>query len=496
MIKYGAEASFNQEKMTDTAAIFKDIKGKKFFLVGIKGTGLSAFAELLLSAGADVSGSDTAEKFYTDQVLMALGIPYKEGFSKDNITDDIDCVIYSSAYSPASNPDLAEAERRGIPMLEYTAALGAFSIAYDAGGIAGVHGKTTTTAITGTLLKTLGAPASVLAGSAVSNFGGRSTLVGGSQFFVAETCEYKRHFMSFHPKRIIITSIEPDHLDFYPTYQDIFNAFVDYAALLPKGGELIYCADDPGCLELRDVIAAKRPDIVLTPYGKNATGGYKITSNVVSNGSNSFTVAGFDRTFALHIPGRHIVLDATAALAMTVSIIKKWKGAVTSEDVEKIAAGFEAFHGSKRRSEIVGEAKGILFMDDYGHHPTAIKLTLEGIRNFYQGRRIIVDFMSHTYSRTEGLLEEFASCLGAADEVILNDIYASAREKNTGSDLDQRLYQAVCRHHSNVKYFKKPMDGFDYLASHLKTGDVFITMGAGDNWTVGKKLFEYFEAKQ
>ena len=482
--------------MTDTAAIFKDIKGKKFFLVGIKGTGLSAFAELLLSAGADVSGSDTAEKFYTDQVLMALGIPYKEGFSKDNITDDIDCVIYSSAYSPASNPDLAEAERRGIPMLEYTAALGAFSIAYDAGGIAGVHGKTTTTAITGTLLKTLGAPASVLAGSAVSNFGGRSTLVGGSQFFVAETCEYKRHFMSFHPKRIIITSIEPDHLDFYPTYQDIFNAFVDYAALLPKGGELIYCADDPGCLELRDVIAAKRPDIVLTPYGKNAIGGYKITSNVVSNGSNSFTVADFDRTFALHIPGRHIVLDATAALAMTVSIIKKWKGAVTSEDVEKIAAGFEAFHGSKRRSEIVGEAKGILFMDDYGHHPTAIKLTLEGIRNFYQGRRIIVDFMSHTYSRTEGLLEEFASCLGAADEVILNDIYASAREKNTGSDLDQRLYQAVCRHHSNVKYFKKPMDGFDYLASHLKTGDVFITMGAGDNWTVGKKLFEYFEAKQ
>ena len=123
--------------MADTAAIFKDIKGKKFFLVGIKGTGLSAFAELLLSAGACVSGSDTAEKFYTDQVLMALGIPYKEGFSKDNITDDIDCVIYSSAYNLATNPDLAEAQRRGIPMLEYTTALGAFSAAYDAGGIAG-----------------------------------------------------------------------------------------------------------------------------------------------------------------------------------------------------------------------------------------------------------------------------------------------------------------------------------------------------------------------
>lgn len=482
--------------MADIKELFKNIKGKKFFLVGIKGTGLSAFAELLLSAGAGVSGSDTAEKFYTDQVLASLGIPYKEGFSADNVPADADCVIYSSAYNPETNPDLAEARRRGLPMLEYTAALGAFSCAYDAGGIAGVHGKTTTTAMTGTLLKALDAPASVLAGSAVSNFGGHSTLVNGGRYFVAETCEYKRHFMSFCPRRMIITSIEPDHLDFYPTYKDIFNAFVDYAELLPNGGELIYCADDPGCCELRDVICRKRPDIVLIPYGKNAAGDFRITSNTVTDGSNAFTVAGFDKTFVLHIPGRHIALDAAAALAMTVCILKSWKGGVSSDDISRIASGFESFCGSKRRSEIVGKAKGILFMDDYGHHPTAIKLTLEGIRNFYPGRRLIVDFMSHTYSRTEGLLDEFASCLGAADEVILNDIYASAREKNNGGDLDQRLYKAVCAHHKNVKYFKKPLDGFDYLASHLKAGDVFITMGAGDNWTLGKKLFEYFEAKK
>jgi UDP-N-acetylmuramate--alanine ligase len=482
--------------MADTKALFKDIKGKNFFLVGIKGTGLSAFAELLLSAGAGVSGSDTAEKFYTDQVLASLGIPYKEGFAADNVPADTDCVIYSSAYNPDTNPDLAEARRRGLEMLEYTQALGAFSAAYDAGGIAGVHGKTTTTAITGTLLKALGAPASVLAGSAVSNFGGHSTLVNGSRYFVAETCEYKRHFMSFCPRRVIVTSIEPDHLDFYPTYQDIFKAFVDYVMLLPEGGELIYCADDKGCCQLRDVIAAKRPDIVLIPYGKNATGDFKITETKVHDGKNCFKVAGFDKEFALHIPGQHIALDAAAALAMTVSILKNWKGSVSPDDTHKIAEGFEAFCGSKRRSEIVGQAKGILFMDDYGHHPTAIKLTLEGIRNFYPGRRLIVDFMSHTYSRTEGLLEEFASCLGAADEVILNDIYASAREKNNGGDLDQRLYKAVCAHHPNVKYFKKPLDGFDYLASHLKEGDVFVTMGAGDNWTLGKKLFEYFEAKK
>ena len=482
--------------MTDLKALFKEIKGKRFFLVGIKGTGLSAFAELLLHNGACVSGSDTAEKFYTDQVLTSLGIPYKEGFSKDNITDDIDYVIYSAAYNPATNPDLAEAASRGIPMMEYTQALGAFSSAFEAGGVAGVHGKTTTTALIGTLLKTLDAPASILVGSAVSNFGGHSTLVNGSKYFVAETCEYKRHFMSFCPRRMIITSIEPDHLDFYPTYQDIFNAFVDYAELLPKGGELIYCADDKGCCELHDAVSRKRPDIVFIPYGKSAKGDFQITETSVKDGKNCFKVAGFNRKFALHIPGEHIVLDAVAALAMTACILKSWKGSVSPDDIEKIAEGFEAFSGSKRRSEIVGKAKGIVFIDDYGHHPTAIRLTLEGIRNFYPGRRIIVDFMSHTYSRTEGLLDEFASCFGAADEVILNDIYASAREKNTGSDLNQRLFKAMCAHHPDVKYYSRPLDGFDYLASHLKEGDVFITMGAGDNWPLGKKLFEYFEAEK
>ena len=482
--------------MTDPKAFFKDIKGKHFFLVGIKGTGLSAFAELLLHSGAVVSGSDTPEKFYTDQVLASLGIPYVEHFSKDNIPQDTYCVIYSAAYSQDTNPDLSEAGRRGIPMLEYTEALGAFSSAFDAGGIAGVHGKTTTTAITGTLLKALDAPAAVLAGSAVSNFGGHSTIVNGSRYFVAETCEYKRHFMHFCPRRMIITSIEPDHLDFYPTYQDIFKAFVDYAMLLPEGGELIYCADDKGCCELKHIICEKRPDIVLIPYGNSASGDFKITSNYIKDGSNCFKVSGFDREFVLHIPGRHIALDAVAALAMAVCILKSWKGSVTDSDLDRIEAGFKAFCGSKRRSEIVGKAAGIVFMDDYGHHPTAIRLTLEGIRNFYPGRRIIMDFMSHTYSRTEGLLEEFASCMGSADEVILNDIYASAREKNTKSDLNQRFFKALCAHHPNAKYFNRPLDAFDYLAGHLKEGDVFVTMGAGDNWVLSKKLYEYFEAKK
>ena len=472
------------------------IKDNRFYLVGIKGTGLSAFAELLLKSGAYVSGSDTPEKFYTDEVLKSLGISFREGFSADNLPEDTDCVIYSSAYNPEENPDLKEAVRRGIPIMEYTKALGAFSEAYDAGGIAGVHGKTTTTAITGTLLKALDAPAAVLAGSAVSNFDGRSTFVNGDRFFVAETCEYKRHFMSFCPARIIVTSIEPDHLDFYPTYKDIFEAFVDYAMLLPAGGELIYCADDPGCLELAETVQQKRPDIKLVPYGHNAAGDYRIVYSEVKNSLNCFRVAGFDTEFAMQIPGEHVVLDGVAALAMTVSVVRKWKGEPDAGDIERIRQGFAGFRGSKRRSEILGTAAGILFMDDYAHHPTAIRLTLEGIRRFYPGRKLVVDFMSHTYSRTEGLLEEFASSFGAADEVILNNIYASAREKNSGSDLDRRFFEALCRHHSNVKYFPRPDDGFDYLKTHLQRDHIFITMGAGDNWTVGKRLYKHFSCEK
>ncbi|MCQ2604242.1 MAG: UDP-N-acetylmuramate--L-alanine ligase [Spirochaetia bacterium] len=476
-----------------------EIKGKRFYLVGIKGTGLSAFAELLLNAGAYVAGSDVPEKFYTDQVLCSLGIKYNETFSAGNITDDIDCVVYSSAYDPAKNSELAEAVRRHIPIIQYTDALGEFSASFDSSGIAGVHGKTTTTALAGTVLKALDAPAAVLAGSAVSNFGNRSTMVNGSRFFVAETCEYKRHFMSFHPKRIIITSIEPDHLDFYPTYQDIFNAFLDYAMLLPAGGTLIYCADDAGCLELREKVAALRSDIKLLPYGKNADGRFRLTGSEVKNGRNCFSVSGFDREFAIRIPGEHIALDAVAALALAVSVTEDWKGTeLSAADLDKIASGFESFRGSRRRSEIVGEAGGILFMDDYGHHPTAIRLTLEGIRKFYPDRRIVVDFMSHTYSRTAGLLDDFASSFDSADVVILNDIYSSAREKKEDSwkDLDERFFEKVRKNYPGAMYFHRPMDGFDALREFLRPGDVFITMGAGDNWTVGRKLFEYFEAEK
>ena len=498
-------------------------EGKKIYFIGIKGTGMAALAEMFQKLGADVSGSDTSEKFYTDEVLKSLSIPYNEGFKRENVPDSADLVIHSSAYSRDKNPELIAAAEKGLTVKEYTEALGAFSADIKSCGIAGVHGKTTTTGILGTVLKTLDLPVSVLAGSAVSNFDGKSTFINGNRYFAAETCEYKRHFLSFHPDLILLTGIEADHLDYFKDYDDIFSAFYEYAEKLPENGTLVYCSDDKGASELALKLKKKRNDLIFIPYGFDAEGDYKITSFIQKEGRICFSLAGFEKEFEVRIPGKHTVLNCAGAAAAAAVISADIKNSAEqikntaasagsnsadekqrppagnvpaecdSSFTEKLAEGFSAFSGSRRRSEILGERGGILFMDDYAHHPTALKTTIEGFKNFYPGRRIVVDFMSHTYSRTRALLDDFASSFSSADLVIINRIYASAREKGEKSDLDRRFFERVCDFHSNVCYYEEPLSAFEYLKEELKAGDVFITMGAGDNWTLGRKLFESFQ---
>jgi UDP-N-acetylmuramate--alanine ligase len=469
-------------------------KDARVYLVGIKGTGMAALAELLHASGVEVSGSDRDEVFYTDMILRELKIPYYECFDPSHIPQETDLVVYSAAYSPETNVELAEARRRGLPLLNYPEALGAYSSLSDSSGIAGVHGKTTTTALSGILLRAAGLPARVLAGSAA--FGGRSTLSLGDKYFVAETCEYRRHFLAFHPRRIVLTSVESDHQDYYPEYGDIRDAFVAYTEKLPPGGVLVYCADDSGACEVAE-IAGRRGDIRLVPYGFTAEGPWKIETYAVRDERTVFRLAGVPRDLALRLPGRHCVLDAAAALALTGLLAEEefhesaetfWRG----EPGKNAASELENFPGSRRRSEILGEAGGILFMDDYAHHPTAIKTTLEGLKEFYPGRRLVVSFMSHTYSRTAALLDDFARSLISADIVFLHKIYASARESNSGGVSGRTLFEAAKNIRGNVFYAEEPEDAAGELEKILKPGDLFITMGAGDNWKLGKILLSAF----
>ncbi|MDR1972055.1 MAG: UDP-N-acetylmuramate--L-alanine ligase [Treponema sp.] len=474
--------------------------GSSVYFIGIKGTGMCALAELMFTTGRRVSGSDGPAVFYTDAILQSLGIPYYENFSPDHIRDDIDLVIYSAAYSFETNPEMAEARRRGLPIIKYTDALGLYSREFDSSGVAGVHGKTTTTAMAGHLIRGAGLSAQILVGSAVKGFKDRSTLNLGNRYFVAETCEYRRHFLSFRPRRIILTAVESDHQDYYPTYESIRDAFLEYCALLPEDGELIYCADDPGAREV--ALLSGNRNIRLTPYGFTAPGDYRILSYEIKRERAEIRLVGFPLVLTLRIPGRHQALNAAAALALTSSLIALEFGdgtpgsGWTGEKRERVRGSLEEFSGSKRRSEILGEGGGILFMDDYGHHPTAIEATLKGLRDFYPQRRIIVSFMSHTYTRTASLLDEFASSLGAADMVFLHRIYASARERYSGGVNGRTLFEKTREKRDGVYYTEEPLEAAEILKGILKPGDLFLTLGAGDNWPLGQELFNYYRGKE
>ena len=490
---------------------FRNKKNAKIYLIGIKGTGMCALAELLHKRGFLISGSDGKEVFYTDALLKELQIPYHETFDAAHIDKSLDLVIYSAAYSFSVNPEMDRALELGIPILKYTDALGAYSKGIDSTGIAGVHGKTSTTAMTGTLLAGLNLPVEVLAGSEVSNFGGRSTLSLGHEYFIAETCEYRKHFLSFHPKRIILTSVETDHQDFFPTYEDIRDAFVEYGRLLPPGGEMIYCADDKGACEVAAILSKERPNINFVPYGFNADGDFKVINYQVKNERILMKLASFSCEFRIRIPGLHSALNAAAAIALCSSIVKDYyNDGWTEERRKSLVKALEDFSGSRRRSEILGTKNGIVFMDDYGHHPTEIKSTLSGLRDFFPERRFIVSFMSHTYTRTEALLDEFADSFSFANIVLLHKIYSSAREVYNGGITGLKLFDKVKERFndadeknadarnvdardvdgSRVFYIDEPDESIDFLKGILKSGDLFITMGAGDNFRMGKKLYD------
>jgi UDP-N-acetylmuramate--alanine ligase len=474
--------------------------GARVYFVGIKGTGMCALAELILDSGASVSGSDTDEVFYTDGILKELNIPFYETFDASHITGDIDIVIHSAAYEAGVNPELAEAARLGIPILKYTDALGLYSKNFNSSGIAGVHGKTTTTAIAGTLIAAAGLPARILAGSAVANFNGRSTLNMGSTYFIAETCEYRRNFLAFHPRRIVLTGVESDHQDYFPTYESIRDAFLEYCRLLPADGELVYCADDPGAAEVASALAKERRGISLTPYGFAADGEFRIEEYRVEHEAAKMIIAGFPGELTLKIPGRHIALDAAGALALTSSLVGSEFGnndnpGWDEERRENVRKALEGFRGSKRRQEILGETGGILFMDDYAHHPTAIAATLDGLKAFYPDRRIVVSFMSHTYTRTAALLDEFAFSFEKADVVFLHKIYASAREQYTGGVNGRTLFEKTKSLRKEVYYAEEPLDAIPALNDLLGAGDLFITMGAGNNWVLGKELYSMRKGK-
>jgi len=282
-----------------------------------------------------------------------------------------------------------------------------------------------------------------------------------------------------------------DHPDYFKSLEDIYLAFLEYIQRVPVNGYVVYCHDDKGCLELIKRARDRRTDINYIPYGTSAPGDYKISALNKGSGVNSFVINRYKGDFQIKIPGHHTILDACGSIAVA-SILLELEGLNPDILLEKIKQGVLNFSGTKRRSEYLGEFGGIIFMDDYAHHPTAIETTLKGLRDFYPDRRLIVDFMSHTYTRTGELLQEFASSFSSSHIVILNKIYSSAREKYTGGITGETLFWETQKHHNNVIYAPEYSDAVIELKKILRPGDLFITMGAGNNWQVGQELIKEY----
>ncbi|MGL4525295.1 MAG: UDP-N-acetylmuramate--L-alanine ligase [Spirochaetia bacterium] len=483
--------------MLVTANIFE---GKNIYIVGIKGTGCAALVELLKDCGCHITGSDTPEHFYTDVILQDLGIAYFESFCPSHLPSNLDFLIHSAAYGP-DNSEIAHALSQGIPVLTYPQALGQFSRMHYSVAIAGVHGKTTTTALCGMIARGLNTAfnlgVSILVGSAVPAFGHRAVLSSPGKFFIAETCEYRRHFLEFSPYIVLLTSVEWDHQDFFTTPEMIFEAFVDLCLRLPQTGTIVYAYEDAGVQEVIAQVQKKRPDLVLVPYGETAPGPWKITdfkiSKEVTPPLSTAYIPYANTHIALQVPGTHNLLNAAGALAIFSVLMKKNCPHIHENQWLPIAlAQLKIFTGTKRRSEIIGQCAGVLVMDDYGHHPTAIHTTLKGIKDFYQPKRLVVSFMSHTFSRTAAHLSEFAQSLDAADVLILHKIYASAREVYDGGVTGYSLFD-ICQQRYPDRptfYIDAPMDALNLIKKTLQKGDLFLTLGAGDNFHLSHKYYQ------
>mgnify|MGYP000897598228 CR=1 FL=1 len=464
----------------------------RIHLVGIKGTGMCAMAEFLHHEGVTITGSDTTEVFYTDALLSRIGVIPKV-FSEFNINDEIDTVIYSAAYDPKVHNELVKAESLGIRMLSYPQALGEISKTRLSASICGVHGKTTTTGIAGTIAGALNLPAAIIAGGAISSFNNSSILHFGEKILIAETCEYRRHFLNYHPNFILLTSVESDHQDYYPDYASIRDAFLEFCMSLPLGGTLVYCRDDPGAVDVATRINSLRDDLEIVSYGFSENADIRINEHTFSDGLQKFKITLFPGIdFSIPIPGLHTILDFTGAMLLNTLLFKKVNGkAPSAGDIAQCVMAMGKFGGAKRRSEFIGAENNIYVYDDYGHHPTAIKKTLKGFRDFFPKRRIIVDFMSHTYSRTKALFNEFSEAFSDADIVVTHKIYASAREVRDTDISGKMLANEIQKKtQKQVLFFEEPLDAVDALADLLKPGDLFITMGAGNNWQIGTELMK------
>ncbi len=448
----------------------------RIYFIGIGGISMSGLAEILLEEDFAVSGSDRAPSDLT-RMLEERGVRVFYGQREENLNGDIDLVVYTAAIKD-DNPELVAAKKRNIPTLTRAELLGQMMKNYKTPiAVSGTHGKTTTTSMISQVLLSAGADPTLSIGGIYRPIGG-NIRVGASELFVTEACEYTNSFLSFFPKIGIILNIEEDHLDYFKDLSDIRNSFRRFARLLPEDGALII----NGGIERYEELTEGLPCRVIT-YGLSADLDYAASQITYDDaGFPSFCLKdkeGGERKFSLRVLGEHNIQNALAAIALADLL-------GLSDEV--ISAGLLAFTGTDRRFEYKGQVNGVTIIDDYAHHPTEIRATLNAAKQ-YPHKRIWCVFQPHTYTRTKAFLAEFASALSLADEIVLADIYA-AREKNTLGISSKTLQEEIRLLGHSCHYFPAFDEIENYLLKNCTKDDLLITMGAGDVVKIGENLLQ------
>ena len=463
---------------------------KHIHFIGIGGSGLSAIARLLLESGYVVSGSDRALTPFADEVRKAGATVYV-GHHPRNITG-AEAVVMSSAVS-ADNPEVVAAKRAKIPVYKRADFLGELMSEKQGIAIAGTHGKTTTTAMTAWVLHQLLRDPSFIVGGVLNNLGVNAH-AGKGNAFVIEADEYDNMFLGLKPQIAVVTNLEHDHPDMFPTLEDMYASFEKFVDLLPEDGTLIVCAEDAGATALIPHVRQKGINhiayyiqnemTISSPYwvmGRavkaNKRGGFDfvVSSNLSGVGMESVEVS-------LQVPGRHNVRNALAVFAIAD---------VLGLSREGVAKALGKFTGTGRRFQLRGEAHGISIFDDYAHHPTEIKATLEGARARFPNRRIWAVWQPHTYSRTQALFLEFSRAFKDADEVIVTEVYAAREPKQEFTSAE--IVSAMP--HMSARFIATLSDVTGYLLRNLKAGDVVIVMSAGDADQISSDLVKAFQER-
>jgi len=435
---------------------------------------MQAVARLLKHTGAEVAGSDIRD-FEERSQLEAEGISVFIGHDAKHIDKGLTAVIYSVAV-PGNNPEIEAARGMGIPLERRLTLVGEMMKDKIGVAVTGTHGKTTTTTMIAMILESAGLRPTALIGAEVRNLHS-NTLLGDGEAMVVEACEYTRSFLDLHPKIIVITNTEEDHLDYYEDLDDIKKAFREFVELLPEDGLVVANGDD---INTRTVLEGVRQRVIFA--GFNEGNDIRVTAPEYIEGRLYFSING-ERLY-LQIPGKHNISNAVLAWAVAREM------GVPDETIRRVLE--EEFHGTARRFETIGTAKGITFIDDYGHHPTEIQATLEAARQYFPGRRIIVVFHPHQYSRTFILLNGFAHSFKDADIAIVAPIFAARyNEEKDYPVTSEKLVEEINKVSGNAKYLGDFPRIEAYLKEELKPDDVVITLGAGKADILGRELLAY-----